>query len=87
MFQLSIVTPSGKAFEDAVNSLAAPGLMGGFEVYSGHMPILCALKAGVVRIRKEGKEQSLTIDSGVLEVNASHNVLLLADQIMEGASH
>ncbi len=87
MFQLSIVTPSGKTFEGAVESLAAPGLMGGFEVYGGHMPMLCALKSGAVRIRQQGQEQSLAIDSGVLEVNASHNVLLLADQIIEGASH
>ena len=84
MFQLSVVTPSGKAFEDKIDSLAAPGLTGGFEVYSNHMPMLSALKNGVVRIRKEGKEQSLTIDSGVLEVDASHQVLLLADQITGG---
>ena len=82
MFQLSILTPSGKVFEDNVESVAAPGLEGGFEVYSGHMPFLSALKAGAVRVRKEGKEQSFTIDSGVLEVNATHNVLVLADQAL-----
>ena len=86
MFQLSIVTPSGKVFEDSVESVALPGLEGGLEVYSKHMPILYALKAGAVRIRKEGKEiKSLKIDSGVIEVNAKHDVLLLADQILEDA--
>jgi ATP synthase F1 epsilon subunit len=85
MFQLSIITPAGKVFEDNVESLAAPGLMGGFEVYSHHMSMLVALKEGSVRIRKEGKDiKSLTIDSGVLEVDANHNVLLLADQITAG---
>ncbi|MBF0489052.1 MAG: ATP synthase F1 subunit epsilon [Candidatus Omnitrophica bacterium] len=84
MFQLSIVTPSGKVFEETVESLAAPGLMGGLEVYSNHEPMLCALKGGLVRIRKDGKNiKVLTIDSGVLEVDATHNVLLLADQITE----
>ena len=83
MFPLSIVTPSGKVFEDKVESLAAPGLTGGFEVYSNHMPMVAALKTGVVRVKKEGKDsKSFTIDSGVLEVNANHDVLLLADQIM-----
>lgn len=83
MFQLSIVTPSGKVFEDMVESIAAPGLMGGFEVYSNHMPFISGLKGGVVHIKKEGKEfKTLTIDSGVLEVNVNHQVLLLADQIV-----
>ncbi|MEI7999488.1 MAG: ATP synthase F1 subunit epsilon [Candidatus Omnitrophota bacterium] len=83
MFQLSIVTPSGNVFEDSVESIAVNGLMGGFEVYSNHMPMLCALKDGKVKIRRDGKViKSLTIDSGVLEVNATHNVLLLADQIL-----
>jgi len=83
MFQLSIVTPSGNAFEDSVESVAVCGLMGAFEVYSNHMPMLCALQSGKVRIKKDGRTiKSLTIDSGVLEVNASHNVLLLADQII-----
>jgi F-type H+-transporting ATPase subunit epsilon len=85
MFQLSVITPSGKVFEDSIESLSAPGLMGGFEVYSQHMPFLSALKGGVISIRKSGKEfKSLKIDSGILEVDASHNVLLLADQITEG---
>jgi F-type H+-transporting ATPase subunit epsilon len=85
MFQLSVVTPSGKAFEDQVDSVALPGLLGGLEVYSGHMPIVTALKGGNVVIRKGGQAfKTLTIDSGVVEVDASHNVLVLADQITGG---
>ena len=84
MFQLSIVTPSGKVFDESVESLAVPGLMVGFEVYSHRMPMLCALKGGLVRLRRDGKDfKSLTIDSGVLEVDANHNVLVLADQILK----
>jgi len=86
MFQVSIITPSGKYFEDSIESLAVPGLMGGLEVYSNHAPMLTALKGGLVRLRKDGKDfKSLTIDSGVLEVDAEHHVLLLADQITEAA--
>lgn len=82
MFKLSIVTPSGRIFEDTVESVSAPGLMGGFEVYSNHAPMLIALKGGKVRLRKDGKDiKTLTIDSGVLEVDAAHQVLLLADQV------
>ncbi len=84
MFQLSVVTPSGKVFEDTIESVVAPGLEGGFEVYSRHAPIVFALKEGLVRVKKEGKDiKSFTIDSGVLEVNANHDVLVLADQIFK----
>ena len=84
MYQLSVVIPSGKIFEDTVESVAAPGLEGGLEVFSKHMSILCALTKGSVRIRKDGKDiKSFMIDSGVLEVDANHNVLILADQILD----
>ena len=85
MFQLSIVTPAGKVFEDSVESVVALGVEGGFEVFAKHQPMVCALKAGPVRVKKEGKDfKSFTIDSGVLEVDAAHNVLVLADQITSG---
>ena len=88
MFKLSVVIPSGKVFEEEIESVAAPGLEGGFEVYSKHMPILYALKEGIIKIRRDGKEfRSLKIDSGVLEVNAKHDVLLLADQILEDSAN
>ena len=84
MFQLSIVTPVGKIYEDTVESVAVTGLEGGLEVYSQHMPLVSALKGGLVRIRKEGKDvKSFTIDSGVLEVDVNHDVLVLADQVLK----
>jgi F-type H+-transporting ATPase subunit epsilon len=87
MFQLSIVTPTGKVFEESVESVVLPGLEGGLEVYSHHMPILYALKEGFVRVKKEGHDiKSFKIDSGVVEVNAKHDVLVLADQILEDSS-
>ena len=78
-FQLSLITPEGRIFEDTVESLAAPGLLGGFEVYSGHACFLAALKEGKLRVRKGGREQVFTTGSGVLEVSSDHNVLALVD--------
>ncbi len=78
-FQLSIITPSGKILEDTVDSVSAPGLEGGFEVYSGHAAMLTALKDGKVKVRKGGSEQIFTTASGILEVGPDHNVLLLLD--------
>ncbi len=51
-FKLSIVAPSGKIFEDTVDSIAVTGLEGAFEVYSKHTPLISSLKAGRARVRK-----------------------------------
>ena len=79
-FKLSIVAPSGKIFEDTVDSIAVVGTEGGFEVYSRHMPMISTLKPGKARVRQAGKETAFQISSGILEVDLEHNVTLLADE-------
>jgi F0F1-type ATP synthase epsilon subunit len=44
------------------------------------MPIVSTLKAGRVRVRRDGRETAFEITSGILEVDLKHNVTLLADQ-------
>jgi len=80
-FQLSIVSPGGKIFDDTVDSLSVPGVEGGFEVYSQHMPLISVLKAGKARVRKNDHVTAYEITSGILEVSPQHDVLLLADEI------
>jgi F-type H+-transporting ATPase subunit epsilon len=79
-FKLSIVAPTGKIFEDTIDSIAVIGTEGGFEIYSKHMPLISALKAGRARVRHAGRETVYEITSGILEVDFDHNVTLLADQ-------
>jgi F-type H+-transporting ATPase subunit epsilon len=79
-FKLSIVSPSGKIFEDTVDSIAVSGTEGNFEVYGRHMPLISSLKAGRARVRHAGRETAYDITSGILEVDLQHNVTLLADQ-------
>ena len=79
-FKLSIMTPMGQAFEGDANSIAAPGLMGGFEVYTGHAPMVAALKPGKLLIRTASGISSLNISDGILEVSSDHNVLVLTDR-------
>ena len=79
-FNLSIVAPSGKIFDDTVDSIAVVGTEGAFEVYSKHMPIISTLKAGRCRVRKANRETAYDITSGILEVDLDHNVTLLVDQ-------
>jgi len=79
-FKLSIVAPSGKLFEDTVDSIAVVGTEGAFEIYSRHVPLLSTLKAGSARVRQADRVIAYEISSGILEVDLEHNVTLLADQ-------
>jgi|GEM_PF-2247311 len=79
-FKLSIVAPSGKVFEETVDSIALNGTEGGFEIYSRHTPLITSIKAGPARVRHAHRETVFDITSGVLEVDLEHNVTLLADQ-------
>ncbi len=79
-FKLSIVSPSGKIFEDTVDSIAVYGTEGAFEVYGRHTPLVSSLKAGRVRVRHSAQETAYEITGGILEVDLDHNVTLLADQ-------
>ena len=78
-YPLTIVTPAGKFYEDIVDSLYASGLQGGFEIYTNHQATVTALKDGVVRVRKDGKESVFNCGSGILEVTPDHQVLVLVD--------
>ncbi len=80
-FPLSIISPSGKIFDDTIDSLSVPGREGGFEVYSHHAPLIAILKAGKVYVRKDDQVTAYETTGGVLEVKPEHNVLLLADQM------
>ena len=79
-FKLSIVAPSGKIFEDTVDSIAVIGTEGAFEVYSKHVPLISTLKAGRARVRQADRVTAYEITSGILEIDLEHNVTLLADQ-------
>ena len=78
-FNLSIIDPTGKLYEDKADSIAVIGTEGAFEVYGGHIPMISSLKEGLARVRKKGIEISFQITGGVLEVDLEHNVILLAD--------
>ena len=78
-YQLSIVTPNGKVFEGAAQSVIVPGAEGFFEVLANHAAIVSMLKKGIVTLRGNEKSQYFAIGPGVLEVNSAHDVLLLSD--------
>lgn len=64
---LEISTPLGKALEVEVDSVQVPGSEGEFGVLPGHLPLLSAVKPGVLRYYKDGKVRTAAIDAGYAE--------------------
>jgi len=77
---LEIVTPLGLALKEEVDDVAAPSVSGEFGVLPGHLPLLAALKTGIVTYHKGGEEKRLAVADGFVEVK-DDRALLLTDKM------
>src|SRR4029077_2547291 len=77
--RVQIVTAEREVFaEDDVDMVVAPGADGVVGILPRHAPLLTTLVPGVVRIKKGGGEESMSVGGGFLQV-ARDQVLILAD--------
>lgn len=65
---LSITTPRGAIVETEVEEVTAPGLVGEFGVLAGHVPLMAALKPGVLVYRSGDRATTLAVAEGFLQV-------------------
>ena len=79
---LEVATPQGMALQQAVLSLRAPGSQGQFGVLQGHIPLLSALRNGVLIYETETGLQAAAIGPGVAEVEASR-VRIITERFVE----
>jgi F-type H+-transporting ATPase subunit epsilon len=77
---LEIVTPQGLALREEVDDVAAPSVEGEFGVLPGHLPLLAALRTGIVTFHKGGSETKVAVADGFVEVK-DDRALLLTDKI------
>src|SRR5687768_9577496 len=75
---LEIATPRGLVLSTECESIAAPSVEGEFGVFPGHLPLLAALRAGVVKYRVDGKDLLAAVGPGFVEAGPER-VLLLTD--------
>jgi F-type H+-transporting ATPase subunit epsilon len=80
--KLEIVTPETKVYSEDVDMVTLPGSEGEFGVFPKHVPLLTALKPGELRVRKDGRETSLAVGEGFVEVKAD-GVSVLTDMALE----
>lgn len=76
---VEIVTAERQVFADeSVDMVVAPGGEGVVGILPRHAPLLTTLKAGAIRIKKDGSETAMAVGGGFLQVNQDR-VLILAD--------
>src|SRR5439155_20686213 len=80
--KLEIVTPEEKIYSEDVEMVTLPGSEGEFGVYPRHVPLLTTLKPGELRVVKDGRETSMAIGEGFVEIKADA-VSVLTDMALE----
>ncbi len=67
--QLEVVTPDKQVVKESVDYVSCPGVDGEFGVLKSHVALLSALKVGVLRFDKDGKQEHVFISGGFADVN------------------
>jgi len=76
--RLEIVTPESVVVDEDVQSIMAPGSVGGFGVLPGHTAFLSTLSAGSVQyVDREGNERYAFVSDGFAEVLADKMTVLV----------
>jgi F-type H+-transporting ATPase subunit epsilon len=73
-----IVSQDRTVFQGDVDIVILPGAAGEMGILPHHAPVLAILKYGVIKIRRDGKEDLFTVAGGVAEVQPDI-VTVLAD--------
>ncbi len=83
---LSLTTPGGSLIDTSVDEVIAPAAMGELGILPGHVPLLAALRPGVLVYRTKDRTGIVAVGEGYLEVTpatatgADNRVLVLVDQ-------
>src|SRR4029453_3007447 len=80
--RLEIVTPEEKIYSEDVEMVTLPGSEGELGVYPKHVPLLTTLVPGELRVLKDGRESSIAIGEGFVEIKADA-VSVLTDMALE----
>ena len=86
---VNLVTPRGVVAHTDADSVQAPGELGEFELLPGHVPMLTAIRPGVLTIGSAGRSSHgpspggparYAVSSGYLRVDPSGAVEILVEQ-------
>jgi len=80
--ELEIVTPRGRALAATVDEVTAPSAQGEFGVLPGHLPVVAALRTGIVQYRIGNETKRVAVGTGFAEAG-ENKLLILADEYAE----
>jgi F-type H+-transporting ATPase subunit epsilon len=75
--QVKIVTPRKIEFEGEAENIVLPTLAGEIAVLSQHAPLISVLKPGRIKMKISGRETTIQIEGGVLQVIGNAATILL----------
>jgi F-type H+-transporting ATPase subunit epsilon len=84
VLRVELITPRGVVAHDDSDALTAPGEGGEFELLPGHVPMMTALKPGVLTIG-ERKRVRYAVSSGYLRIDPANVVEVLVEQAVLGS--
>lgn len=79
---LEIVTPRGRALAATADEVTAPSVSGEFGVMPGHLPLLAAIRTGLVTYRQGAETKKCAVGSGFAEAGAN-KLLILTEEFIE----
>jgi len=74
-----IVTPEKEVYAEKIDQVTIDTKEGEITVLPHHMPLISILRPGEMRIVKDGKEMSMAVLGGFLEIKKDSEVIILAD--------
>lgn len=78
MINLEVVTPEKKVVDLKVDSVTVPTAKGQIGILPRHAPLISTLRPGMLTYSHEGKNDSMVVAGGFIEVN-DDTVSILAD--------
>ena len=77
---VALVTPTGSLVTREYDEVVAPGELGEFGVLPGHIPVLAALRPGVLILRDGTRKEVFAVGPGYLQVGGGNHVKVLVDR-------
>lgn len=81
-FSLSVVAPDRSVVEETVTSVVAPGAEGYFGVMAGHVPLIAALRPGILEYLDASNQRHFVYTGGGFAEVTGARVTILADEAM-----
>jgi F-type H+-transporting ATPase subunit epsilon len=69
---LEVATPLGMALSVETDSVQAPSMAGELGVLPGHVPLLAALRPGILTYKQDGQFLKAAVGGGFVEAGSNH---------------